>query len=78
VLMHSVFPSLVIASQAAPGWAGCLAIAPAHQRVSGVWVFRSTRTPVAVPFDTLGGGVSYRIVGSPTVCDPVTCHHGSD
>jgi hypothetical protein len=47
-------------------------------RVSGVWVFRGTRMPVVAMFENLENGVSCRIPGSTKVCDPVTCHHGSD
>ena len=49
--------SLVMASQAEPGWQGCTAVERDPQRVSGVWVFRGTRIPVAALFENLEDGV---------------------
>ena len=40
------------------GWAGCIAVERDPQRVSGVWVFRGTRIPVAALFENLEDGVS--------------------
>jgi uncharacterized protein (DUF433 family) len=40
------------------GWAGCSAVEPDPQRVSGAWVFRGTRIPVAALFENLEDGVS--------------------
>jgi uncharacterized protein (DUF433 family) len=47
-----------MASQADLGWAGCNAVEREPQRVSGVWVFRGTRIPVAALFENLEDGVS--------------------
>lgn len=40
------------------GWAGCQAVEQDPQRVSGAWVFRGTRIPVAALFENLEDGVS--------------------
>jgi uncharacterized protein (DUF433 family) len=40
------------------GWAGCIAVERDPQRVSGVWVFRNTRSPVTALFGNLEEGVS--------------------
>ena len=40
------------------GWAGCTAVAQDPQRVSGAWVFRGTRIPVAALFENLEDGIS--------------------
>lgn len=40
------------------GWAGCTAVEQDPQRVSGVWVFRGTRIPVAALFENLEDGVT--------------------
>jgi len=40
------------------GWAGCSAVEHDPQRVSGAWVFRGTRVPVAALFENLEDGVS--------------------
>jgi uncharacterized protein (DUF433 family) len=40
------------------GWAGCAAMDRDRQRVSGAWVFRGTRIPVAALFENLDDGVS--------------------
>jgi uncharacterized protein (DUF433 family) len=40
------------------GWAGCAAVERDPQRVSGAWVFRGTRIPVAALFQNLEDGVS--------------------
>ena len=40
------------------GWAGCSAVERDPQRVSGAWVFRGTRIPVAALFENLEDGVS--------------------
>jgi uncharacterized protein (DUF433 family) len=47
-----------MASQADLGWTGCIAVERDPQRVSGVWVFRGTRIPVAALFENLEDGVS--------------------
>ena len=40
------------------GWAGCTAVEQDPQRISGAWVFRGTRIPVAALFQNLEDGVS--------------------
>ena len=40
------------------GWAGCTAVEQDPQRVSGAWVFRGTRIPVAALFENLEDGIS--------------------
>ena len=40
------------------GWAGCTAVERDPQRVTGAWVFRGTRIPVAALFQNLEDGVS--------------------
>jgi uncharacterized protein (DUF433 family) len=45
-------------SQADLGWAGCAAVDRDPLRVSGAWVFRGTRIPVAALFENLEDGVS--------------------
>jgi len=40
------------------GWAGCTAVERDPQRVSGAWVFRGTRIPVAALFQNLEDVVS--------------------
>ena len=44
--------------QADLGWAGCAAVERDPLRVSGAWVFRGTRIPVAALFENLEDGVS--------------------
>ena len=44
--------------QADLGWAGCAAVERDPLRVSGAWVFRGTRIPVAALFENLDDGVS--------------------
>ena len=39
-------------------WADCPAVEQDPQRVSGAWVFRGTRIPVAAVFQNLEDGVS--------------------
>ena len=39
-------------------WADCSAVERDPQRVSGAWVFRGTRIPVAALFQNLEDGVS--------------------
>ncbi|NDD46047.1 MAG: DUF433 domain-containing protein [Synechococcaceae bacterium WB9_4xB_025] len=39
-------------------WADCSAVERDSQRVSGAWVFRGTRIPVAALFQNLEDGVS--------------------
>jgi len=39
-------------------WADCPAVEQDPQRVSGAWVFRGTRIPVAALFENLEDGVS--------------------
>ncbi len=43
---------------AEPNWASCSAVESDPQRVSGAWVFRGTRIPVAALFENLEDGVS--------------------
>ena len=38
-------------------WAGCSAVERDPQRLSGAWVFRGTRIPVAALFENLEDGV---------------------
>ena len=45
-------------SQADLGWAGCAAVERDPLRVSGAWVFRGTRIPVAALFENLEDGIS--------------------
>ena len=40
------------------GWAGCTAVERDPQHVSGAWVFRGTRIPVAALFENLEDGVT--------------------
>ena len=44
--------------QADLGWAGCAAVDRDPLRVSGAWVFRGTRIPVAALFENLEDAVS--------------------
>lgn len=39
-------------------WPSCPAVEPDPARVSGAWVFRGTRVPVAVVFENLEDGAS--------------------
>lgn len=39
-------------------WSGCSAVERDADRVSGAWVFRGTRVPVAALFENLEDGVS--------------------
>ena len=45
-------------SQVDLGWAACAAVERDPLRVSGAWVFRGTRIPVAALFENLEAGVS--------------------
>ncbi|MCX5955655.1 MAG: DUF433 domain-containing protein [Cyanobacteria bacterium] len=45
-------------SQADLGWAGCAAVEWDPLGLSGAWVFRGTRIPVAALFENLEDGVS--------------------
>jgi uncharacterized protein (DUF433 family) len=45
-------------SQADLGWAGCAVVERAPLRISGAWVFRGSRIPVAALFENLEDGVS--------------------
>ena len=40
------------------GWAACDAVEQDPQRVSGAWVFRGSRIPVAALFENLEDGIS--------------------
>ena len=40
------------------GWAGCTAVERDPQRVSGAWVFRGTRVPIAALFENLEDGIT--------------------
>ena len=44
--------------QSALGWDGCTAVEHDPRRVSGAWVFRGTRIPVAALFANLEDGIS--------------------
>lgn len=39
-------------------WAGCTAVERDPQRVSGAWVFRGTRVPIAALFENLEDGIT--------------------
>jgi uncharacterized protein (DUF433 family) len=39
-------------------WSQCLAVESVPGKVSGAWVFRGTRMPVAVVFENLGDGLT--------------------
>ena len=39
-------------------WSQCPAVERIHGKVSGAWVFKGTRTPVAVVFENLEDGVT--------------------
>ncbi len=47
-----------MSTQTELGWAGCPAVERDPHRVSGAWVFRGTRVPVAALFENLEDGVS--------------------
>lgn len=49
---------IIMATHADLGWADCSAVERDPQRVSGAWVFRGTRIPVAALFENLEDGVS--------------------
>lgn len=56
--MGSPVASPPMRSQPDLGWAGCAAVERDPLRVSGAWVFRGTRIPVAALFENLEDGVS--------------------
>jgi uncharacterized protein (DUF433 family) len=39
-------------------WSQCSAIESIHGKVSGAWVFKGTRTPMAVVFENLEDGMT--------------------
>lgn len=39
-------------------WSSCPAVERDHERVSGAWVFRGTRVPVAALFENLESGAT--------------------
>jgi uncharacterized protein (DUF433 family) len=43
---------------AAPDWSQCCAVESSPERLSGAWVFRGTRMPVATIFENLEAGAS--------------------
>lgn len=47
-----------MSTQTELGWAGCTAVERDPQRLSGVWVFRGTRVPVAALFENLEDSIS--------------------
>ncbi|MFO7787252.1 MAG: DUF433 domain-containing protein [Prochlorococcaceae cyanobacterium] len=47
-----------MSTQSELGWAGCTAVERDPQRLSGAWVFRGTRVPVAALFENLEDGIS--------------------
>jgi uncharacterized protein (DUF433 family) len=47
-----------MSTQTELGWASCTAVERDPQRVSGAWVFRGTRIPVAALFENLEDGIS--------------------
>ena len=56
--MESPLAGPTMRSQADLGWAGCDAEERDPLRVSGAWVFRGSRIPVAALFENLEDGVS--------------------
>lgn len=44
--------------QSAIGWAGCTAVKQDPQRLSGAWMFRGIRVPVAALLENLEDGIS--------------------
>lgn len=42
----------------APDWSRCSAVERDPARLSGAWVFRGTRVPVAALFENLGDGAA--------------------
>ena len=57
-LVGSPMAVLPMRSQPDLGWADCSAVDQDPLRLSGAWVFRSTRIPVAALFENLEDGVS--------------------
>ena len=49
---------MLLPPQADLGWDSCAAVERHPQKVSGAWVFRGTRIPVAALFENLEDGVS--------------------
>ena len=43
---------------AARDWSQCLAVESVPGKVSGAWVFKGTRTPVAIVFDNLEDNIT--------------------
>lgn len=39
-------------------WSSCLAVEHDPEKVSGSWIFRGTRVPVAALFENLSGGAN--------------------
>jgi uncharacterized protein (DUF433 family) len=48
-----------MSDQGVLGWAGCTAVERDPQRVSGAWLFRGTRIPVAALFENLEDGTPW-------------------
>jgi len=57
-LVETTEDGLPMRSQPDLGWAGCSAVEQNPLRLSGAWVFRNTRIPVAALFENLEDGVS--------------------
>ncbi len=55
---RALVADLAMPTQADLGWTGCPAVERDPLRVSGAWVFRGTRIPVAALFENLEDGVS--------------------
>jgi uncharacterized protein (DUF433 family) len=55
---RALVADLAMPTQADLGWTGCPAVESDPLRVSGAWVFRGTRIPVAALFENLEDGVS--------------------
>jgi uncharacterized protein (DUF433 family) len=55
---HFIPTEQAMPAQADLGWTGCPAVERHPLRVSGAWVFRGTRIPVAALFENLEDGVS--------------------
>ncbi len=56
--VRALVADLAMPTQADLGWTGCPAVERHPLRVSGAWVFRGTRIPVAALFENLEDGVS--------------------
>jgi uncharacterized protein (DUF433 family) len=62
---------------AALDWSQCPAVESIPGKVSGAWVFKGTRTPVATVFDNLEDGIDHRRGGRAVSCDARTDQGGA-